>query len=229
MDNTLAVFIDGDNTSHKDIGVILNEIKTYGRIIILQVYGDWSMTNMKGWIEKAKRYGITLIQCERLGGKNSSDIKLCVDIMKILYTVPIISIYYIVTSDSDYRHVISEIKLLNKQVYCIGDKYTNISLRSICDQFTKVDVLKKDNSSNKSYIKLEKKVKLLYQNEIDILLDKYNKINISLVKDVLSRKFQFDHREWGYNKMSKFLYENFINLKYTKDKQGNVNIINVDN
>ena len=76
MNNTIAVFIDGDNTSHRDINIILNEIKTYGRIIILRVYGDWSMDNMKNWLSKAKQYGIITIQCERINGKNSSDITL---------------------------------------------------------------------------------------------------------------------------------------------------------
>jgi uncharacterized LabA/DUF88 family protein len=228
MNSIIAVFIDGDNISHRDIGIILNEIKTYGRIIILRVYGDWSMDNMKNWLTKAKQYGIIPIQCERINGKNSSDIKLCVDIMKTLYTIPNISLYYLITSDSDYRHVISEIKLLDKKVNCIGNNDTNISLMSICDQFTKLEVLK-GIFSEKKYIKINVKLRNLYQKEINNITEKYNSVNISLIKDVLSRKYQFDYREWGYNKMSIFLYHNFQNLKYIKDKNGNINIVNTLN
>jgi hypothetical protein len=114
MSETIAVYIDGDNTSHRDMEVILNEIKTYGRIIISRVYGDWSKENMKNWLVSASSYGIIPIQCERISNKNSSDIKLCVDIMKDLYTVPNISLFYIITTDSDYRHVISDIMMSNK-------------------------------------------------------------------------------------------------------------------
>lgn len=224
MNNTIAVFIDGDNTSHRDISIILNEIKTYGRIIILRIYGDWSMDNMKNWLVKAKQYGIITIQCERINGKNSSDIKLCVDIMKTLYTIPNISLYYLVTSDSDYRHVISEIKLLDKKVHCIGNSDTNISLMSICDQFTKIDVLKNNLSERKTM--LSHKIRKKYMKEIYVLIEKYNNINISLIKDILSRKYNFDYREWGYNKMSKFMFHNFPNLKYVKDNNGNITIKN---
>ena len=109
-DESIAVYIDGDNSSYKNIEIILNEIKSYGRIIILKVYGDWSEVNMKNWLTTASTYGIIPIQCERINGKNSTDIKMCVDLMRDLYNIENISLFYIVTSDSDYRHVISEIK-----------------------------------------------------------------------------------------------------------------------
>ena len=63
--------------------------------------------------------GITTIQCDKITGKNSTDIKLMVDIMKTLYEINHISLYYIVTSDSDFRHVIPQIKMRNKKVHCI--------------------------------------------------------------------------------------------------------------
>ena len=58
MDETIAVYIDGDNTSYHDMKIILNEIKSYGRIIISRVYGDWSEQNMKNWLETSAKYGI---------------------------------------------------------------------------------------------------------------------------------------------------------------------------
>ena len=109
MSETIAVYIDGENSSHQDIEAISSEIKSYGSIIISRVYGDWSDKNMRKWLDRTIIYDIIPIQCIRISGKNSSDIKLCVDIMKDLYTVPEISLFYIITNDSDYSHVISEI------------------------------------------------------------------------------------------------------------------------
>lgn len=36
----LAVLIDADNTSHKTIGLVLQEIAKYGVPIVKRVYGD---------------------------------------------------------------------------------------------------------------------------------------------------------------------------------------------
>lgn len=235
MSETIAVYIDGDNTSPRDLDIILNEIKNYGRIIIQRVYCDWSKDNTKLWSFNANNYGIEPIQCVRLNGKNSSDIKLCVDIMEDMFTLPNITLFYIVTSDSDYRHVISKIKLRDKKVYCIGSSQANISLRSSCDRYTKVELLRKCNRSKieielvnknkdktKSNIVLNKKGKIpldileIYQQEIENILDKYNNtntnVNLSLIKDHLIRKYQFDHREYGYRKMFPFIKDNFSNI-----------------
>jgi len=50
---TIAIYIDGDNVCYRDADIILNEIKNYGRIIISRVYGDWSQDNMNSWLKTA--------------------------------------------------------------------------------------------------------------------------------------------------------------------------------
>ncbi len=222
MNETIAVYIDGDNTSHNDMQFILKEIKSYGRIIISRVYGDWSQKNMKNWLTTSSKYGIIPIQCERISGKNSSDIKLCVDIMRDLYSIDNISMFYIITTDSDYRHVISEIKLMNKKIHCIGNDCANISLISICDKYTKIDVLRKQvNNANNITRQIDESILCKYRDEIEIILGDNKQINISLINDILSRKYNFDFREWNYNTMSSFLKENFGNHFCIKqDKRG---------
>ena len=225
MDETIAVYIDGDNLSHINCKDIIDEIKTYGRIILARVYGDWSETNMKNWLISASSCGIVPIQCDRISGKNSSDIKLCVDIMKDLYTIDNITLFYIITTDSDYRHVVSEIKLKNKKINCIGNSYANISLMSICDQYTKLDIIiNKYSSKKRKYKKIKKNNIQILIKEIEEIIGDNEEINISLIKDILSRKYNFDLREWGYNKMSKFLIDIFndnnMNINIKSDKRG---------
>ena len=222
-DESIAVYIDGDNSSYKNIEIILNEIKSYGRIIILKVYGDWSEVNMKNWLTTASTYGIIPIQCERINGKNSTDIKMCVDLMRDLYNIENISLFYIVTSDSDYRHVISEIKTKNKKINCIGNNNANISLKSICDKYTKIDILISNNTIKNDGNHEENVIKI-YSQEIQNLLINNEKINISLVKDLLSRKYNFDLREWGYKKMSKFLSDKFGDKFLVKSNKNGINI-----
>lgn len=223
---TIAIYIDGDNVCYRDADIILNEIKNYGRIIISRVYGDWSQDNMKSWLKTASTYGIIPIQCERISGKNSSDIKLCVDIMKDLYSVENITLFYIITTDSDYRHVVSEIKVRNKKVNCIGGNNVNISLKSICDTYTKIDVLRgsDDRKKKKGKTKIINKKPSpetveLFLTEIEFLLDDKDRINVSLVKDFLTRKYNFDLREWGYDKMASWVNDTFPN-KFNMTKNG---------
>lgn len=224
--DTIAVYIDGDNISHNEIKIILDEIKNYGRIIINRVYGDWSEANMKGWLTTSNKYGITNIQCERINGiKNSSDIKLCVDLMRDLFTLDNITMFYIVTGDSDYRHVIPEIKMKNKKIHCIGNDHANISLISTCDKYTKISVLKKTeieiNEIEINEEQVKSKIKKKYKNEIDIMLDDSKEINISNINNMLSRKYNFDYREWGHKSMSKFMKDQFVNdYKMIHDDRG---------
>ena len=215
MSEKIAVFIDGDNVSHNIISLIMNEIKNYGRIICCNVYADWSCENMKNWKMTANKLGIITIQCDRISGKNSTDIKMAVDVMKILYTIKHITLFYLVTSDSDYRHLVPEIKLLNKKVNCIGSIKSNNSLQSVCDVFTKIEVLKLDDENEKEEkkkhnpVKIKKELKLQYLESINMLFDQNDVINLSLIKDTLQRKLQFDYREFGYHSMGEFISKNF--------------------
>lgn len=234
MSEKIAVFIDGDNVSHNIISLIMNEIKNYGRIICCNVYADWSCENMKNWKLTANKLGIITVQCDRISGKNSTDIKMAVDVMKILYTIKHISLFYLVTSDSDYRHLVPEIKLLNKKVNCIGSIKSNNSLQSVCDVFTKIEVLKLDEGVTKNKndqnqeekakhnpMKIKKKLKYQYLETINILFDQNDVINLSLIKDTLQRKLQFDYREFGYHSMGEFISKNFINeLKIHRSYKG---------
>jgi len=219
MIEKIAVFIDGDNINSSDIEVILNEIKNYGRIISCKVYADWGY-NMKKWRANATKFGIETIQCDRISKKNSTDIKMVVDIMKMLYTVKHLTLFYIVTSDSDYRHLFPEIKLVNKKIHCIGSENSNLSIQSMCDVYTKIEVLNKVSNQNNFEIVKEK-----YWNEILGLFDGNNEINLSNVKDVLQRKYQFDNRAYMSNSMSDFIQKYYsdrlILTKYnTNDKKG---------
>ena len=127
MTETISVFIDGDNVSFEHLDRIMTEIKEYGRIILCKVYADWSENNCIGWRLAAKNNGIESIQADRINGKNSTDIKMTVDIMNTLYDTKHVTLFYLVTSDSDYRHVIPQIKLQNKKVHCIGSSTANNS------------------------------------------------------------------------------------------------------
>ena len=205
----IGVFIDGDNISSSELKYIIEEIRNHGRIIISSVYGDWSHENMANWMRVASANGINNVQCDRLSGKNSTDIKLMLDMFKILYTNDVIDVFFIVTSDSDYRHVVSEIKLKGKQCFCIGSERTNTSLQNICDKFIKIENLRRAESPSADKPVLEKvRWKKMYQ-DIKRLLSEHDLICMSKILSVWQQKYQFDYREYGHCTFSSFLFHNY--------------------
>ena len=205
----IAVFIDGENINPHDFIYINKEIRTYGRVVISNVYGDWSDMNVKNWIEVARTNGILKIQCDKINGKNSVDLRMSVDIMKYLYTNNIINIFYLVTTDSDYRHVIFEIKQRNKKVYCIGNSQVNIGLTSICDLYTKIENIKKQTKVNQIQE---------YWRYIEEYLSISGKTNLSNIKETIQNNFpEFDYREYGYSKFSDFMNKNYKYIHIDKN------------
>ena len=212
----IAVFIDAENINSTDFLYIVHEIRKYGRIVIFNIYGDWSDKNVKNWIPVARENGVMCIQCDKISGKNSVDLRLSVDIMKILYTNEIITLFYLITSDSDYRHVIFEIKQKNKKIYCIGSSQVNIGLTSICDLYTKIENLKKEDKISQ--------IQEYWNNIEDYLLNNSNK-NLSKIKDMMQKKFpDFDHRDYGHNKFSEFLL-NTYKEKLAVSYEGNAKLL----
>tara|TARA_B100001287_G_C22605684_1_gene492602 strand:- start:360 stop:1133 length:774 start_codon:yes stop_codon:yes gene_type:complete len=212
---TIAMYIDGDNVSYKDIEIILKEVNSYGRIIISRVYGDWSKDNMNNWLKTSTEHGILQVQCGRISGKNSSDIKLCVDLMKDLYSINSISLFFIITSDSDYRHIVPEIKTCNKKMFCIGESYANISLISSCDKYITLNKLKGIESSpvENNIKQIGKKAEKKIRNEIEILLKQENNIfNIKMLENILLSKYQIDYKKYGYEYLYEFIEEYFNDI-----------------
>ena len=138
----IAVYFDGDGVEADDAKCALEEIKRYGNILICRVYKDWRSTVGSDWQSASASNGIAQVQCGRVNGKESTDIKLCVDLMKDLYTIPHITLFYIVTSDRDYRHVLPEVKVMNKKVHVIGPSNANPALKSHCDKYSQIELLR---------------------------------------------------------------------------------------
>jgi uncharacterized protein (TIGR00288 family) len=208
--DTIAVFVDGDNISPRDMPCVMDEIKSFGRVVSSRIYTDWSAEDSKSWKKISIELALEPIQCDRVSGKNSTDIKLTVDLMKMLYTIPNINLFCLVTSDGDYRHLIPEIKLVNKRVCVIGSNISK-SLQSCCDLSTKIEVLRmgKDINNQKHINPVANQL----QTVIDQLLDEESMVQLSIVRDALHRKYGFDHREYGFNRFSKFV-KNYLSDQY---------------
>ena len=111
------MFVDADNVSYRCVEKVLRDLRcSPGRnMCVIRAYKDWSKeSDESNMFKVCGRLGIEQVQVERVSGKNSSDIKMCIDITSLLYTSSIEE-YVLLTGDSDFKHVLIEIRNRGKR------------------------------------------------------------------------------------------------------------------
>jgi uncharacterized LabA/DUF88 family protein len=141
--NKMAVLIDSENVSSKNIEFIMKESIRHGFLTIKRIYGDWTDQRMTSWKKVLPDYAIQPIQqFKNTQGKNSTDSALIIDAMDILYTSEVDG-FIIVSSDSDYTKLAVRLRESGKIVVGIGEKKTPKSLVNACNEFRYIEILEK--------------------------------------------------------------------------------------
>lgn len=191
----IAIFIDGENISSKEYKSCIEDIRKYGRISISNIYVDW--TENKSWLDISKKFGITPIQCNKIKGKNSVDLKIAVDIMETIYEKNI-DLFCMLTTDSDFCHIVQKLKSKNKIVYIYGPKINmNQSLLSICDKFIDIQNLEWEETKTE----IDKYWDIIYE-----CIEEKNISNMGRIKEQIIQECPtFDVKNYGIRRFSKFI------------------------
>ncbi|MDR0560559.1 MAG: NYN domain-containing protein [Prevotellaceae bacterium] len=137
----IAVLVDGDNAESRLIEQILGEAGKYGKVTIKRIYGDWSKTTMKSWIDKLNTFAIRPIQkFAYTTGKNSTDTELIIDAMDILRS-HLVDGFCIVSSDSDYTGLANRIREEGLFIMGIGRGHTPEAFVKACETFVFTEIL----------------------------------------------------------------------------------------
>ena len=135
----IALLIDAENTSHKYIELIFNELGAYGFATYKRVYGN--STALEAWKEDIFRFAMTpVLQFNYTTGKNASDSALIIDAMDILYTGSVDG-FCLVTSDSDFTKLAIRLREAGMFVMGMGEKKTPEPLVRACEEFKYLDLL----------------------------------------------------------------------------------------
>lgn len=137
-----GLFIDADNVSYRCAEKALHVARDRGasNLCCIRAYKDWNKEpDDSNLVRTCDKMGIEQIQVNRASGKNSSDIKMCVDIMRLLHTTDMHR-FILVTSDSDFRHVLLEIRNAGR-VGCVyhGGPNRNKWLHGYADEYIMMD------------------------------------------------------------------------------------------
>lgn len=148
----IAILIDAENAQASVIKNILNEISVHGHIIVKRAYGDWSKDSLKNWKDVLNLHAIQPEQqFSYTSGKNSSDARMIIDAMDLLYTGKF-DAFVLVTSDSDFTSLATRLKQSEIYVFGVGENKTPLSFRNACDDFILTENLKESDSNSISSI-----------------------------------------------------------------------------
>ena len=204
-DKRFALLIDADNVSAKYIKPILTELSKYGTITYKRIYGDWTLSLHAKWKDALLENSITPIQqFSYTYGKNAAES---------------VEGFCIVSSDSDFTRLASRLRESGRTVIGMGEKKTPTPFRKACDIFTVLELLVKNERSEKASGPTMSKAEV-EQAVIDIIIDNQNNGKATGLGEIGSRLQKrypdFDVRNYGTNLLSKLLGE-FTRIKITKD------------
>lgn len=204
QERRLAVLIDAENISTKYIKVILDEISNYGIATYKRAYGDWTAPILRGWKDEVLKNSITpMQQYSYTQGKNSTDSAMIIDAMDILYSGKVDG-FCIVSSDSDFTRLASRLREAGMLVIGMGEKKTVEAFRTSCTMFKYLEVLAADDESQSDISRedIEETIfKIILDNEAN---DQKTTVG-ELGNKISNRHADFDVRNYGYSKLSKFL------------------------
>src|SRR3989441_11482025 len=219
-DRSLAIFIDFETLAlgfHNrrerfDIARVLERLVEKGKVVAKKAYADWS--RFAPYTAPLHEAAIELVEIPRRGqsGKNSADIRLCVDAMDLAYSKEHIDTFVIVSGDSDFSPLVSKLKENGKHVIGLGmQESTSDLLRDNCDEFIYYEDLGKAPTLaptlNAQLPETKRKgFSLLLESLLALRRENKEVLWSSMVKDTMKRKKpSFNEVYHGYRTFSELL------------------------
>lgn len=219
-DRSLAVFIDFENLAlgfhgrrdRFDIQRVLERLVEKGKIVAKKAYCDWS--RFPTYTSLLHEAGIELIEIPKRSqtGKNSADIRLCVDAMDLAYSKEHIDTFVILSGDSDFSPLVSKLKENGKHVIGLGmQESTSELLRDNCDEFLYYEDLGKaptivPNLNTQLPETKRKAFALLVDSLLALRRENKEVLWSSMIKDTMKRKKpSFNEAYHGYRTFSELL------------------------
>jgi len=219
----LAVLIDLENVGLDSIQWLFDQISDVGRIIVKRAYADWS--SAKNSRDQVLQFGIDPIHLFRSSnsGKNSSDIRLVIDAVDLLYQSPV-DTFVIVSSDSDFVPLVSKLRSAGKIVFGAGRKAAaSPTLVKSCDRYFYLDQDWKSPSLSSSS-KQQGGVSLLVRAIKAAMNEEGIAIGSRLHETLQRLDPSFDFRTLGHSTFTKYL-EDSTEVSVTRPRgQGDVTV-----
>lgn len=213
----VALLIDADNSPASKIGVILNELSTFGESNIRRAYGNWKKSELRGWEELLHEHAIRpMQQFDYTKGKNASDMAMVIDALDLLYTDRP-DAFGIVSSDADFTPLVMHLRAKGAAVYGFGARKTPEPFVNACSRFLFLDDLRpaagpEADAAPAARLKLtpaqlrqDTKLVNLLLNAVEAAEDDDGWARVNHVGNQISNQASFDSRNYGYSTLTKLL------------------------
>lgn len=219
-EHSLAIFVDFENLAlgfqgrreRFDIERVLKRLVEKGKVVVKKAYADWN--RYASYTANLHEAAIELIEIPHRSqtGKNSADIRLCVDAMDLAYSKDHIDTFVVVSGDSDFSPLVSKLKELGKHVIGLGMQgSTSELLRDNCDEFIYYEDLGEPEAAlphlDPQLPETKRKAFALLMDSLQALR-RENKEHLwsSMIKDTMKRKKpSFNESYHGYSSFSALL------------------------
>lgn len=218
-ERALAIFVDFDNiaqgfrrTDRFDIQRVLKRMVEKGKIVAKKTYADWSRYLPYTAALHEAAFELVEIPKRSMTGKNSADIRLCVDAMDLAYNKTHIDTFVIVSGDSDFTPLVSKLKEMGKHVIGLGmTNSTSDLLRDNCDEFIYYEDLEVEKTETP---RVNLPVPDTKRKALELLLEACTALRrenkevlwASMIKETMKRKKpSFNETYHGFNTFSELL------------------------
>ena len=203
-DQQVAVLIDVENVGLGSIPWLFDQISDIGRITVKRAYADWSAAKGRER-DQLLDLGIEPVHLFHSGsGKNSSDIRLVMDAIDLLYLYPV-DTFVIVSADADFVPLVSRLRAAGKAVIGAGRKATAArTLVRSCDRYLFLD--RKDDSKVSNQSSQVPSGDELLVRAIKAARDEQGRVVGAKLYQTLQRLDpSFDFRAMGYTTFTRYL------------------------
>ena len=241
VDANLAVLIDYENVGLDAIQRLLDQISDVGRVIIRRAYGDWSVQRNKQ--DQLLELGIEPIHQyhSNKSGKNSSDIRLAIEAIDLLYNSPV-DTFVIVSSDSDFVPLVGKLRSSGKSVIVAGRREaTSPTLIKSCDRYIFLDTEKQNTSQpNQSRRRTTRRngrqtaqpsnqegdARTLLLRALDASMDEAGQVVGSKLYQTMRRiEPSFDFKDFKHRAFTQFLESHPDVIEITRPREGSGDVV----
>lgn len=205
-DGQVAVLIDFENVGLSSIQWLFDQLSDIGRVIVKRAYADWSVASKAR--NQLLQLGIEPIHLFHSlpSGKNSSDIRLAIDAVELMYQAPV-DTFVIVSSDSDFVPLVSKLRAAGKTVVGAGRQATvSRTLVLSCDRYFYLDHRSTPLNTADSHSVSDVTADSILIRAAKAVMDEEGKTVGSKLHATLQRLDpSFDYRAMGYSTFAKYL------------------------
>ncbi len=210
-----ALLIDFDNVTlgirsdlTKELRTLLNSEIIKGKVAVQRAYADWR--RYPQYIVPLSESSIDLIFAPAFGPnkKNATDIRLAVDAIELVFTRPEIGTFILLSGDSDFSTLVIKLKEYGKYVIGVGirESASDLLIQNCDEYYSYSDLAGLTKEAEPSSIQRDPWE--VVREAIARMTEHGDVMRSDRLKQVMQQiDPNFDERNFGFNRFSKFVIE----------------------